>query len=185
MKTCIKNANVVLENKILNNANVLVENGVIKSITTDEVFADNVIDATGLYLLPGFIDLHCHGGDGYDFMDASSEEMLKLASFHLNRGTTTLYATTLTDTYASIEASLETYKKLYDSDNLLTLEGVHLEGPWLSKAQCGAQEPDRICDIDLDKFDELVKKYPFIKGFQLHQNLIMLKNFAYRQKKRA
>ncbi len=171
MKTCIKNANVVLENKILNNANVLVENGVIKTITTNDILADNVIDATGLYLLPGFIDLHCHGGDGFDFMDASPEEMLKLSAFHLNRGTTTLYATTLTDTYASIEASLDNYKKLYDSDNLLTLEGVHLEGPWLSKAQCGAQEPDRICDIDKNKFEDLVKKYPFIKRVSIAPEL--------------
>ena len=178
MRSCIKNANVVLSDKILNNASVLVEDGKIISITTEEVLCDNFIDAKGLFLMPGFIDLHCHGGNGLDFMDASVEEMKDLASFHLNHGTTTLYATTLTDTYVSIEASLETYKKLVESGDTLSLEGVHLEGPWLSVKQCGAQEPDRICAIDLDKFNELTKNYPFIKRVSIAPELDDAKEFC-------
>ncbi len=163
MKTLIKNANVVLKDKILYNHNVLINNGVIADIFTLDHLVDKEIDANGLFLMPGFIDLHCHGGNGYDFMDASSKEIKEIALFHLKHGTTTLYATTLTDTYSSIEKSLDTLKELFDRGDLLNLEGVHLEGPWLSIAQCGAQEPDKICGINLDKYSQYVKKYPFVK----------------------
>lgn len=171
MKTIIKNAKIVFENEILENSSVLIDNGVIVNISNANFDADVVIDAKGLYLMPGFIDLHCHGGNGLDFMDATPDEMKQIAGFHLKHGTTTLYATTLTDTYQSIEAVLDNYKKLYDERELLTLEGVHLEGPWLSKAQCGAQEPEKISQIDLSKYEEYIKKYSFIKRITIAPEL--------------
>ncbi len=171
MKTIIKNAKIVLENEILENNNLLIENGVITCLSDAEVDADAVIDAKGLYLMPGFIDLHCHGGNGLDFMDASPSEIKQIAEFHLKHGTTTIYATTLTDTYQSIEAVLDNYKILYHKGELLTLEGVHLEGPWLSKEQCGAQEPEKLSKIDLSKYEEYIKKYPFIKRITIAPEL--------------
>ncbi len=183
MRTCITNANVILKDKILYNANVLTSNGVILEITNEPIASDMIIDAKELYLMPGFIDLHCHGGNGLDFMDATPSQMRELAFFHLKHGTTTLYATTLTDTYDSIESALDNYKALASDGDLLNLEGVHLEGPWLSKEQCGAQEPDRICDIDLDKYDELIKKYPFIKRITIAPELINARQLGAKAKK--
>ncbi len=160
----IRNANIVLESEILENSVLRFENGQITYIGKENPSpADEVIDAEGGFVLAGFIDIHCHGGGGYDFMDSTPEQMLKISKHHLLRGTTTLFATTMTDTYAAIEKVLKNYKELEEKDNLLTLSGVHLEGPWLSSAQCGAQSTEKMALPDTEKLKSLVKKYPFIK----------------------
>ncbi len=160
MTTQIINAKVILEDKILYDGVVAFENGKITYIGTENQKADKTIDAKGKYLFAGFIDSHCHGGNGYDFMDATSEEMEQIALFHLKHGTTSLYATTLTDTMDSIENSLKVYATI---KNPITLCGVHLEGPWFSPAQCGAQDTSQMQLPTIKKMEELRLKYPFIK----------------------
>lgn len=171
MKTLIKNTDIVLKDRVLKNSYCLIENDKITYIGSDEKSADKVVDGKNHYLLAGFIDLHCHGGFGYDFMDATCEQMLKISEFHLKHGTTTLFATTMTDSWDNIEKSLRVYKKLFDKGNLLTLSGVHLEGPWFSLVQCGAQDPSNMQLPSTDKVDELLDKYPFIKRISMAPEL--------------
>lgn len=95
MKTAIINANVVTAEKIIENGVCVFEKGLIEYVGRETQTADRVIDAQKQYLIPGFIDLHCHGGNGLEFMDASAEEMEKIAQFHLLHGATTMLATTL------------------------------------------------------------------------------------------
>ena len=160
MKTQIINAKVILDDKILNNGVVCYENDKITYVGEEMQNAEKTIDACGKYLFAGFIDSHCHGGNGFDFMDASNKEMEEIAKFHLKHGTTSLYATTLTDTMESIENSLKVYATVEDYS---TLCGVHLEGPWFSPAQCGAQDTSQMQLPTTKKMDELLKNYPFIK----------------------
>lgn len=160
MKTQIINAKVILEDRILSNGVVCYENEKITYVGQEQQVAEKTIDANGKYLFAGFIDTHCHGGNGYDFMDASSKEMEEIALFHLKHGTTSLYATTLTDTMESIESALKVYATI---ENPLTLMGVHLEGPWFSPAQCGAQDTSQMQLPTVEKMEELRKNYPFIK----------------------
>lgn len=164
MVTEIKNAKLVLPGKVLENGTIRFENGLITYIGESRLLpADKVIDADGCTVMAGFVDIHCHGGGGYDFMDATPKEMLKISRHHLLHGTTTLFATTMTDTYEAIEAALDNYSELYQQNELLTLEGVHLEGPWLSPAQCGAQSTEKMAKPDSKKLVSLKQKYPFIK----------------------
>ena len=95
------NARVVLRNTILEHHYVSVKNGVIESVVEgdpDQAMMDSctVIDCNGNYLSPGFIDIHCHGGGGSDFMDGHMEDILKAARAHLKHGTTGICPTTLT-----------------------------------------------------------------------------------------
>lgn len=124
--------------------------------------ARTILDARGSYLVPGFIDLHCHGGDGFDFMDATPEEMEKIARFHLRHGTTTLVATTMTDRWEAIYSALDRIAELLAQGKGLTIHGVHLEGPWLNPAQCGAQDTRKMALPDGERLKALVRKYPFI-----------------------
>lgn len=125
--------------------------------------ARTVLDAQYNYLVPGFIDLHCHGGNGFDFMDASPEEIEEIARFHLRHGTTTLVATTMTDRWEAIYAALDRIAALLAQGKGLTVKGVHLEGPWLNPLQCGAQDTRKMSLPNGEQLKSLVKKYPFIE----------------------
>ena len=95
MKTVIINAKIVTPETIIENGVCLYENENIEYVGTQMQSADAVIDAKGQYLIPGFIELHCHGGNGLEFMDATEDEYAEIARFHLSHGMTTMLATTL------------------------------------------------------------------------------------------
>ncbi|MBI5671484.1 MAG: N-acetylglucosamine-6-phosphate deacetylase [Chloroflexi bacterium] len=111
-----------------------------------------VIDASGMTLLPGFIDVHVHGAVGYDTMDASPEGLRCMAQFYARHGVTAFLPTTWTDTRARITVALETVAALQGPQpNGATILGVHLEGPYLNPAKCGAQKLDCIRRADRDE----------------------------------
>ena len=162
MRKQIVNANIVLPDGVLAGGVCAFTDGIIDYVGTEpQADAVTVCDAGGDWLLPGFVDIHCHGGDGFDFMDASPDEMRRISRFHLRHGTTTLLATTMTDRMEAIEQALDRFTSL--GEDRLTLYGVHLEGPWLNPAQCGAQDTAKMALPDANKLLALVKKYPFIK----------------------
>lgn len=100
-----------------------------------------VVDGGGQYLAPGFIDIHLHGGNGYDFMDAAQEAFQGIADYHSAHGITSMLATTLAggeeETLRMLRAFVD-YAPRVHSCNLL---GVHLEGPYFNVGQRGAQDP--------------------------------------------
>ena len=110
MRKQFVNAKVVLSDNIIENGVVVINDGVIEYVGTEAVSGIETVDAEGKYLLPGFIDIHCHGGGGNDFMDATPEEMIEISKYHLAHGTTTLVATTMTDTDEAIFAALAVKK---------------------------------------------------------------------------
>ncbi|QVQ50085.1 N-acetylglucosamine-6-phosphate deacetylase [Spiractinospora alimapuensis] len=94
-------------------------------------------DLGGQWLVPGFVDIHVHGGAGVAFGDGV-EEARQVAAFHRANGTTTMHASLVTRTLADLEGEVRELADLVD-DGLLA--GIHLEGPFLSHARCGAHEP--------------------------------------------
>ena len=96
-----KNARVIMPDAVLKNHYVYVIDGLIKSIDQEPVPENltretEIINCQGNYLSPGFIDTHCHGGGGADFMDGTVQDILIAARAHLKHGTTALCPTTLT-----------------------------------------------------------------------------------------
>ena len=164
MKTQIVNANIVLPDSVLYGGVCCFRNGIIDYVGTDpQQDVSETVDARGAWLLPGFIDIHCHGGNGLDFMDASTGEMEQIADFHLKHGTTTLLATTMTGTWDEIHLALDRLSVLLASDTPTSIHGVHMEGPWFNPVQCGAQDVSCMDTPDPEMLKQLVAKYPFIE----------------------
>lgn len=144
MKTLITNVRVIQEKGILEDGWVVIEDEVIKQVGEQILNAAegfSVVDGGGQYLAPGFIDIHLHGGSGYDFMDATQEAFQGIADYHSAHGITSMLATTLAggegETLRMLRAFAD-YAPRIRSCNLL---GVHLEGPYFNTGQRGAQDP--------------------------------------------
>jgi N-acetylglucosamine-6-phosphate deacetylase len=130
---------------------LLIESGLIRAIgfgnTPD--FSNDVsvksLDAQGNNLLPGFIDLHVHGAMGHEVMDASPSGLEEMARFYASHGVSSFLATTWTADGPSIMNALELVEEMKGPmQGGATLLGVHLEGPYLNPARCGAQDVNLI-----------------------------------------
>ena len=102
-------------------------------------------------LLPGLVDLHCHGGNGYEF-GAHVDSSRIAAAYHHGRGSTTLVGSLVSAPAATLLAGTHVLGQLVRADELA---GVHVEGPFLSMDRRGAQNPDALIDVDLDLIDQL------------------------------
>ena len=139
----IKSDKIILEDRILDGY-LYFENGVITDVTTEERPADEVYDMTGCYVSPGFIDIHTHGGGGYRF-EGSTEEIVNGCNFHLHHGTTSICPTVSAAPFASMAESAQHIQAAMTDPRVKgTILGVHMEGPYLSAKQAGAQCPTHI-----------------------------------------
>lgn len=138
---CISNARVILEDQVLAEGWVSFESGAITGIGQgNPTPTDENLDAQNLYLAPGFIDLHIHGGQGYDFLDATAEGFAAAATFHLTGGTTSLCPTAATATYERFENVISRWQRAQPLTRCRLLP-LHLEGPHLAPGKAGAQDP--------------------------------------------
>src|SRR6266404_7689499 len=97
----------------------------------------DIIDLAGNYLAPGFVDLHIHGAVGRDAMEGSAEAFRAICDYHASGGTTSLLLTTAT---APIKAILKVLNEVRAAkSSIKQIAGVHVEGPFISKAKPGAQ----------------------------------------------
>ena len=155
----IKNCNIIYLDKI-EKGSVLVENGKIKEINPSNVNDTEVIDAEGLYLSPGFIDVHIHGAGGCDTMDGTVESINTIAKTIVQHGTTSFTPTTMTVAAEDIRKSMEVIKKLKEEGtegaNVL---GAHLEGPFISPKAIGAQNPNFLLAPSVENYNKIVGDY--------------------------
>ncbi len=143
----LRNAHLVLPGAIVEGGWVCVEDGLITALSADPQSAlrvpevgpeTEVRDLEGRHLLPGFVDMHVHGGGGAAFSSGQADQALVAAKFHLSHGTTTIIASTVTDELSALEHHLGELSGLVQDG---VLAGLHLEGPFISKSRCGAHDP--------------------------------------------
>lgn len=123
--------------------------------------AGPTLDAQGCTILPGFIDVHVHGGAGFDTMDASVEALTTMARFFAQHGVTTFLPTTMTVPHPAIlQAITAVARQLTEALDGARIIGVHVEGPYISPKFPGAQPAIYIRQPNLDEFDALVAAGP-------------------------
>lgn len=147
----------------IRNGRVITPSGIIKetvNLRGDKIASfgtdftpDTIIDAADRYVSPGFIDIHTHGGGGYDFMDGEAEAFFGAARVHAEHGTTTLLPTLLSASAEEIFDSLTVFEEIknkpHDGANMY---GLHLEGPYFSPKQSGAQDPKHLRDPEPEEY---------------------------------
>jgi len=156
----IFNGRIITPYRVINNGVVIAEDGKIASIGKENVEIDDCleIDAKGNYIAPGFIDIHTHGGGGHDFMDGTVEAYIGAAEKHAQHGTTAIVPTTLTCTIEELKNSFAVYKEAKKiNTNGAEFLGLHLEGPYFSMEQKGAQDPRYIRNPNPDEYLEILE----------------------------
>ncbi len=155
----IKNCKIIYTDRI-EEGNLLITNGKIAKINPEDMNDNEIIDAKGLYLAPGFIDIHIHGAGGHDTMDGTYEALNTIAKSVVKHGTTSFLATTMTCPTEEIQKALcaanEAITRGTQGANII---GVHLEGPFISSLMVGAQNPLYIQKPSIEAFKAIAEPY--------------------------
>ncbi len=147
----IKNARTYTLGEVWEQGWMLIEEGIIRLLQPGEPpefpqgTINRLIDAGGMHLLPGMIDIHVHGAIGFEVMDASPERLCDMARFYARHGVTSFLPTTWTAGRKEILDALAALGKTVGPvEGGATILGAHLEGPYLNPARCGAQDASLI-----------------------------------------
>ncbi len=151
----IVNAKIIVNGDIFDNYSLVFDNKIVN--IGDNLNLDNIeiIDAMGMYVSAGFIDIHIHGAGGSDVMDGTKEALTTIANTILQTGTTSFLATTMTMTSQVIDKSLQNIKNNAKDIDAANIIGIHLEGPFINPSKHGAQNKEYIQKPNF----ELIKEY--------------------------
>lgn len=159
MITKITNGKLILPDGIYEK-NLYTEAGIIKKITEENLPFDEEYDAKGNYVSPGFIDIHVHGGNGFEYVDGTKEAVVEATNIHAEHGTTTIFPTISAYDYEKTAKALDAVSDYKNDEKVLAdIPGVHLEGPYFSPKQGGAQDPRFIRTPDKAEYEKLYSEY--------------------------
>src|SRR5262245_19496018 len=159
------NGTVVLDNGVIPDGMVLAIDGRIEyvGVRRDGLIPQDAlrVDAAGLHISPGFVDLHIHGGAGSDFMDATRDDVETVFRFHASHGTTAMCPTTATapldDILSALDAVLE-YSIAGEASGLML--GVHIEGPYLATTKRGCHLEEHLRQPSDREWRQLLERVP-------------------------
>ena len=158
MRTLLKNCHLVSPGLELFGAALLLDGELIKEIVPAGIplpDAENTVDIKGLTVVPGFIDIHCHGRGGADFCDGTIEAMNIIGKGKLEEGVTGFLATTMTVAPECLEAAAHAAAVYRNNPSGAKLLGIHLEGPFINPACAGAQNLEFIRLPDIGMVDKI------------------------------
>jgi N-acetylglucosamine-6-phosphate deacetylase len=166
----LTNVRLIFPDGIRDGLEIVVEKGKIAAIGEEtHGRRKEVINLSESYLAPGFIDLHVHGALGCDTMEASAEAFRAICDYHGSGGTTALLLTTATAPLDSITNVLNTVRDCRCS--IRRIVGVHVEGPFISKAKCGAQRAEFIQSPSRTLVQQLLEHADVIKRITIAPEL--------------
>ncbi len=158
--TVLANARVVTTRRVLDPGWLIMDGATIAGVGAgDPPIGDgDVHDLDGRYLMPGFIDLHMHGGGGAQITTDDAEEILAAVAFHRRHGTTRTLASLVTDQLDRMAASVRTIADIIHAGPQSSIVGVHLEGPFLNPAKRGSHHRDHLLAPDLQALRHLLAR---------------------------
>jgi N-acetylglucosamine-6-phosphate deacetylase len=174
------NARIIFPDGIRGGLDVVVRGGKIVDLRAAASQSDETIDLHGNFLAPGFVDLHVHGGNGHDAMEANADAFRAICDYHASGGTTSLLLTTATAPFSEILLALTQIGKL--RGEIPQIGGAHVEGPFISREQAGAQNSEFICEASAELIGCLLEHRDVIKRITIAPEtkgaLVAIKEFS-------
>lgn len=158
MKKCIVNGKIILHDEIVKK-NVFIEDDKIIEISDRQPTDEDIIDAKGLYVSPGFIDVHTHGRGGSDTMYPTYEDLNTISMAALKTGVTSFLPTTMTMPVDDIAKAVENIAVNKEKVTGAQILGTHLEGPFFNKKYKGAQPEECMILPTVENYLSFVKEH--------------------------
>ncbi len=155
----IKNGNVFLKDGSFVKANIRIDGGKITEVS-DFTPEEGAVDAEGMYVVPGYVDIHIHGANGSDCCDATVDALDTVAAYLAKQGVTSFAATTMSlgeDTLSAVAEAVK-FRMENPAENSAKIRGINMEGPFFSKAKRGAQNEKFIINPDYEFFSRVNAK---------------------------
>ncbi len=162
----ITGAKVFTNDHVFQKADIITKGAVISALSSVEDQADtangaDILDATGLYAIPGLVDIHFHGAMGHDFCDADLEGLNEIARYEAQNGILAICPATMTyseEILSKIMKNASEYANTGSGTDKATLVGINMEGPFISPKKIGAQNPKYLALPDVAMFKRLQEK---------------------------
>lgn len=154
----VTNAKILTPNGFVENVGMTVDDGKITAFTPKCPENAEVLDCGGKLVIPGFIDIHLHGGGGFDFMDGSLEAFEEISKAHCLHGTTSMCPTTVSCPLETMFAFFDLYEEAKSKGRYSDFIGVHLEGPFISMEFKGAHNPNYIITPDSETLLKVLER---------------------------
>lgn len=180
MLTQIINGEILTPQGWLKDGSVLISDGKILEVTNSDlaVIGAKVIDAKGMYIVPGYVSMHSHGGGGHDFTEATPEAFQAATEAHLKHGATTIFPTLSSCSFDTLRQAVATCEQLMAAGNG-QIQGLHIEGPYLNRKMAGKQWEDCLKDPDPNEYLPLLDSTTCIKRWDISPELPGAHEFAH------
>ena len=172
MLTQIINGRIFTPQGWLNESSVLMRDGKILEVTNCDLalIGARLIDAKGMYIVPGFVCMHAHGGGGHDFNECTEEAFRSIIDAHLAHGATSFYPTISSSPFDKLHQAAKVCERLMAEPDSPVL-GLHIEGPYLNRKMAGEQFADQVKEIDEQEYRELVESTRCIRRWDASPEL--------------
>lgn len=157
-KLFVTNAKILRKDGFTENTGMVVQDGKITAFTTETPDGCEVLDCGGRTVIPGFVDIHLHGGGGSEFIDGTLEAFETVAKTHCLHGTTSLCPTPASCSLGSLYKLFDVYREAKSVAKYSDFLGIHLEGPFLSLENKGAQNANYIISPTKELMSELLER---------------------------
>lgn len=178
MLTQLINGHILTPQGWIKDGSVLICNGKILEVTNSDlaVIGAKVIDVKGMNIVPGFVGMHIHGGNGHDFTEITEEAFEKACNAHLIHGATTIFPTLSSTSLVNIARADELCCEIMKKNKVI--KGLHIEGPYLNPNMAGQQWGDVLEEPNEEEYKPLLEKSRCIKRWDISPEVKGAHDFA-------
>ena len=179
MLTQIINGKIFTPQGWLDEGSVLMRDNKILEVTNCDLalIGANLIDAKGMYIVPGFVCMHAHGGGGHDFTECTEEAFRTAVKAHQKRGASSIFPTLSSSPFSEIRKAVSICEKLMKEKDSPVL-GLHVEGPYLNPKMAGGQFARKVKNPDKEEYTSLLDETNCIKRWDSSPELPGALEFA-------